>query len=135
MSRRNRNKRNGNGWIIACVSVLIVIAVLAVLVKLFVYEPVKKQVAEKVVQKMIETELANDDSEVGQDAQAIYDSMTEEEKDSLTQMAEDKMDAKTIKEVKEYVDAGDREGLKNYAKEQFTEDEIQQIKDIYQKYK
>lgn len=135
MSRRNRNKRRGNGWIIACVSVLIVIAVLVVLVKLLVYEPVKKQVAEKVVQKMIETELERDDSAVGEDAQEIYNAMTDEEKDTLTQMAEDKMNVQTIKEVKDYIDAGDREGLKAYAKEQFTEGEIEQIKDLYQKYK
>ena len=84
---------------------------------------------------MIETELANDESGTGQEAQEIYDSMTQEEKDSLNRMVEDKMDTKTIKEVKEYVEAGDREGLKAYVKESFSDSDIQEMREIYEKYK
>ena len=81
------------------------------------------------------TELANDESGTGQEAQEIYDSMTQEEKDSLNRMVEDKMDTKTIKEVKEYVEAGDREGLKAYVKESFSDSDIQEMREIYEKYK
>ena len=41
----------------------------------------------------------------------------------------------TIKEVKEYVEAGDREGLKAYVKESFSDSDIQEMREIYEKYK
>lgn len=131
---RNRRK-NGNKWIVVLVCVVIVIAVLGILFKVLIYDTAKEKVAEKIVQKMIETELANDESGTGQEAQEIYDSMTQEEKDSLNRMVEDKMDTKTIKEVKEYVEAGDREGLKAYVKESFSDSDIQEMREIYEKYK
>lgn len=131
---RNRRK-NGNKWMVVLVCVVIVIAVLGILFKVLIYDTAKEKVAEKTVQKMIETELANDESGTGQEAQEIYDSMTQEEKDSLNRMVEDKMDTKTIKEVKEYVEAGDREGLKAYVKESFSDSDIQEMREIYEKYK
>lgn len=131
---RNRRK-NGNKWMVVLVCVVIVIAVLGILFKVLIYDTAKEKVAEKIVQKMIETELANDESSTGQEAQEIYDSMTQEEKDSLNRMVEDKMDTKTIKEVKEYVEAGDREGLKAYVKESFSDSDIQEMREIYEKYK
>lgn len=131
---KNRRK-NGNKWMVVLVCVVIVIAVLGILFKVLIYDTAKEKVAEKIVQKMIETELANDESGTGQEAQEIYDSMTQEEKDSLNQMVEDKMDTKTIKEVKEYVEAGDREGLKSYIKESFSDNDIQEMREIYEKYK
>lgn len=131
---RNRRK-NGNKWMVVLVCVVIVIAVLGILFKVLIYDTAKGKVAEKIVQKMIETELANDESGTGQEAQEIYDSMTQEEKDSLNRMVEDKMDTKTIKEVKEYVEAGDREGLKAYVKESFSDSDIQEMREIYEKYK
>lgn len=131
---RNRRK-NGNKWMVVLVCVVIVIAVLGILFKVLIYDTAKEKVAEKIVQKMIETELANDESGTGQEAQEIYDSMTQEEKDSLNRMVEDKMDTKTIKEVKEYVEAGDREGLKDYVKESFSDSDIQEMREIYEKYK
>ncbi|MCI5740263.1 MAG: hypothetical protein SO445_10400 [Lachnospiraceae bacterium] len=131
---RNRRK-NGNKWMVVLVCVVIVIAVLGILFKVLIYDTAKEKVAEKIVQKMIETELANDESGTGQEAQEIYDSMTQEEKDSLNRMVEDKMDTKTIKEVKEYVEAGDREGLKAYVKESFSDSDIQEMREIYEKYK
>ena len=131
---RNRRK-NGNKWMVVLVCVVIVIAVLGILFKVLIYDTAKEKVSEKIVQKMIETELANDESGTGQEAQEIYDSMTQEEKDSLNRMVEDKMDTKTIKEVKEYVEAGDREGLKAYVKESFSDSDIQEMREIYEKYK
>lgn len=133
MSRSRR--KNGNKWMVVLVCVVIVIAVLGILFKVLIYDTAKEKVAEKIVQKMIETELANDESGTGQEAQEIYDSMTQEEKDSLNRMVEDKMDTKTIKEVKEYVEAGDREGLKAYVKESFSDSDIQEMREIYEKYK
>lgn len=131
---KNRRK-NGNKWMVVLVCVVIVIAVLGILFKVLIYDTAKEKVAEKIVQKMIETELANDESGTGQEAQEIYDSMTQEEKDFLNRMVEDKMDTKTIKEVKEYVEAGDREGLKAYVKESFSDSDIQEMREIYEKYK
>lgn len=131
---KNRRK-NGNKWMVVLVCVVIVIAVLGILFKVLIYDTAKEKVEEKIVQKMIETELANDESGTGQEAQEIYDSMTQEEKDSLNRMVEDKMDTKTIKEVKEYVEAGDREGLKAYVKESFSDSDIQEMREIYEKYK
>ena len=131
---RNRRK-NGNKWMVVLVCVVIVIAVLGILFKVLIYDTAKEKVAEKIVQKMIETELANDESGTGQEAQEIYDSMTQEEKDSLNRMVEDKMDTKPINEVKEYVEAGDREGLKAYVKESFSDSDIQEMREIYEKYK
>ena len=72
---RNRRK-NGNKWMVVLVCVVIVIAVLGILFKVLIYDTAKEKVAEKIVQKMIETELANDESGTGQEAQEIYDSMT-----------------------------------------------------------
>lgn len=129
----SRNRKKNKAGKILCI--LIVIVVIAVVLKVVVFDTAKKKIASVVAEKMIEMELTNDDSAVAQDAEQIYSSMSEEDKDTINQLVEDKMDTKTISEVKDYVQSDDKEGLKTYIKEKFNDNEIDEMKTLYEKYK
>ena len=70
-----------------------------------------------------------------QNAQDIYNSMSEEDKQTVNDMIESKVSPQTISDVSKYAKDKDKEGLKQYVKEKFTESEIRQMKDLYNKYK
>ena len=88
-----------------------------------------------VAEKMIEEQVQNDSTGQLQNAQDIYNSMSEEDKQTVNDMIESKVSPQTISDVSKYAKDQDKEGLKQYVKEKFTESEIRQMKDLYNKYK
>ena len=89
----------------------------------------------QLAEKMIEEQVQNDSTGQLQNAQDIYNSMSEEDKQTVNDMIESKVSPQTISDVSKYAKDQDKEGLKQYVKEKFTESEIRQMKDLYNKYK
>ena len=120
-------KRKKKKGLIVLIVVLVILVAAIWAGKTFVYDKAKEKVTSAVAEKMIEEQLQN--------AQDIYNSMSEEDKQTVNDMIESKVSPQTISDVSKYAKDQDKEGLKQYVKEKFTESEIRQMKDLYNKYK
>lgn len=128
-------KRKKKTGLIVLIVVLVIIAAGIWAGKTVIYDKAKEKVTSAVAEKMIEEQVQNDSTGQLQNAQDIYESMSAEDKQTVNDMIESKVSPETISDVSKYVKNKDKEGLKQYVKEEFTESEIQQIKDLYNKYK
>lgn len=128
--------RKKKSKLIKLVIVLIIIVAVGLVLRFVVYDKAKAKVTSAIATKMFEEQLPEGvSSEQAEQAQKIYDSMSEEDQETVNQIVEDKANAGTISEVSGYLKNQDTEGLKEYVKESFSEQEIQQMKDLYNKYK
>ncbi len=128
--------RKKKSKLIKLVIVLIIIVAVGLVLRFVVYDKAKAKVTSAIATKMFEEQLPEGvSSEQAEQAQKIYDSMSEEDQETVNQIVEDKVNAGTISEVSGYLKNQDTEGLKEYVKESFSEQEIQQMKDLYNKYK
>ena len=128
-------KRKKKKGLIVLIVVLVILVAAIWAGKTFVYDQAKEKVTSAVAEKMIEEQVQNDSTGQLQNAQDIYNSMSEEDKQTVNDMIESKVSPQTISDVSKYAKDQDKEGLKQYVKEKFTESEIQQMKDLYNKYK
>jgi hypothetical protein len=113
--------------IVLCVAAMIFIRLLAPTVK----HEAKKIAAEKtvdVITEKIDT-IAADNPEVKE----IVNNLSEEDKQVVTDIITEHMDTETMSEVMEYVGNKDKEGLMKYAKENLSEEELEQLIDIFGK--
>lgn len=125
-----KKKRGKTLWAVLLIAIAIVLAVSFV-----AYDEVKERVVSAMMEKVFEDQAANDPTGQAQNAQNIYNNMSDEDKETVNQLIEDKVSPETISNVSNYVKNQDKEGLKQYISQEFTPEEIQQIKDLYQKYK
>ena len=128
-------KRKKKKGLIVLIVVLVILVAAIWAGKTFVYDKAKEKVTLAVAEKMIEEQVQNDSTGQLQNAQDIYNSMSEEDKQTVNDMIESKVSPQTISDVSKYAKDQDKEGLKQYVKEKFTESEIRQKKDLYNKYK
>ena len=128
-------KRKKKKGLIVLIVVLVILVAAIWAGKTFVYDKAKEKVTSAVGEKMIEEQVQNDSTGQLQNAQDIYNSMSEEDKQTVNDMIESKVSPQTISDVSKYAKDQDKEGLKQYVKEKFTESEIRQMKDLYNKYK
>ena len=126
-------KRKKKKGLIVLIVVLVILVAAIWAGKTFVYDKAKEKVTS--AEKMIEEQVQNDSTGQLQNAQDIYNSMSEEDKQTVNDMIESKVSPQTISDVSKYAKDQDKEGLKQYVKEKFTESEIRQMKDLYNKYK
>ncbi len=64
----------------------------------------------------------------------IYESMSEEDKDTVTEIIANNVSLDSVSEVQSYVNSGDSSGLMDYAEENLSEEELEELKDIMSKY-
>ena len=128
-------KRKKKKGLIVLIVVLVILVAAIWAGKTFDYDKAKEKVTSAVAEKMIEEQVQNDSTGQLQNAQDIYNSMSEEDKQTVNDMIESKVSPQTISDVSKYAKDQDKEGLKQYVKEKFTESEIRQMKDLYNKYK
>lgn len=64
----------------------------------------------------------------------IYESMSEEDKDAVTEIIANNVSLDSVSEVKSYVSSGDTDGLMEYAQDNLSEEELEELKDIMSKY-
>ena len=111
--------------------------VIILLVSYFVALPKIKTKATRIVaEKLLESQITSDTSAIaGVNAQEILDAMSDTDRATVDQIITNHMSADTMKEASSYITSGDTDGLKQYAKDTLTASELEQIKELYNKYK
>lgn len=111
--------------------------VIILLVGYFVALPkIKTKAAGVVAEKLLESQITSDTSAIaGVNAQEILDAMNDTDRATVDQIITNHMSADTMKEASSYITSGDTAGLKQYAKDTLTASELEQIKELYNKYK
>ena len=93
-------------------------------------------VAGVVAEKLLESQITSDTSAIaGVNAQEILDVMNDTDRATVDQIITNHMSADTMKEASSYITSGDTAGLKQFAKDTLTASELEQIKELYNKYK
>ncbi|MBP3824982.1 MAG: hypothetical protein ILA11_04540 [Butyrivibrio sp.] len=64
----------------------------------------------------------------------IYESMSEEDKDTVTEIIANNVSIDSVSDVQSYVNSGDTNGLMEYAKENLSEEEVKELTEIMSKY-
>lgn len=111
--------------------------VIILLVSYFVALPkIETKAAGVVAEKLLESQITSDTSAIaGVNAQEILDAMSDTDRATVDQIITNHMSADTMKEASSYITSGDTAGLKQYAKDTLTASELEQIKELYNKYK
>ena len=111
--------------------------VIILLVSYFVALPkIKTKATGIVAEKLLEAQITSDTSAIaGVNAQEILDAMSDTDRATVDQIITNHMSADTMKEASSYITSGDTVGLKQYAKDTLTASELEQIKELYNKYK
>lgn len=111
--------------------------VIILLVSYFVALPkIKAKATGIVAEKLLESQITSDTSAIaGVNAQEILDAMSDTDRATVDQIITNHMSADTMKEASSYITSGDTAGLKQYAKDTLTASELEQIKELYNKYK
>lgn len=111
--------------------------VIILLVGYFVALPkIKTKAAGVVAEKLLESQITSDTSAIaGVNAQEILDAMSDTDRATVDQIITNHMSADTMKEASSYITSGDTAGLKQFAKDTLTASELEQIKELYNKYK
>ena len=117
--------------------VFLIAIVIILLVGYFVALPkIKTRAAGVVAEKLLESQITSDTSAIaGVNAQEILDAMSDTDRATVDQIITNHMSADTMKEASSYITSGDTAGLKQYAKDTLTASELEQIKELYNKYK
>ena len=111
--------------------------VIILLVGDFVALPkIKTRATGVVAEKLLESQITSDTSAIaGVNAQEILDAMSDTDRATVDQIITNHMSADTMTEASSYITSGDTAGLKQYAKDTLTASELEQIKELYNKYK
>lgn len=111
--------------------------VIILLVSYFVALPkIKTKATGIVAEKLLESQITSDTSAIaGVNAQEILDVMNDTDRATVDQIITNHMSADTMKEASSYITSGDTAGLKQFAKDTLTASELEQIKELYNKYK
>ena len=64
----------------------------------------------------------------------IYESMSEEDKDTVTEIIANNVSIDSVSEIQSYVNSGDTNGLMEYAKDNLSEEEVKELTEIMSKY-
>ncbi|MBR4668873.1 MAG: hypothetical protein IKO76_08970 [Butyrivibrio sp.] len=143
MSKNNRKKEYTNSAKPVKNSLfgqaMITIIILGVITLLFINvilprmkNKIKEVTAEKTVDIITQNaeKIAGENPEVAQ----FLESISEEDKETVTEIISEHMDAETVTEVMEYVKDGNKEELIKYAQDNLSESEISDLMEIYGKY-
>ncbi|MCR5545556.1 MAG: hypothetical protein K6F30_03665 [Lachnospiraceae bacterium] len=112
---------------------IVVVIIIVALAYFFVWGPVKNQVVDKVADKAI-TSVAEQAGVDSTQATELYNSMSEEDQETVQDMIEEHADAQTVQEAIDLYKSGDTAALKDMAREELTDEEINQVKELYEKY-
>ena len=111
--------------------------VIILLFSYFVALPkIKTKATGIVAEKLLESQITSDTSAIaGVNAQEILDAMSDTDRATVDQIITNHMSADAMKEASSYITSGDTAGLKQFAKDTLTASELEQIKELYNKYK
>ena len=132
MSRRRRKKRSAAGVFLKTLVIVLVIAGILFYAKGFVKQKVEDKVAETVVDQIATSDVSLPD---GGSAGKIYSSMSTEDQEKVKKIVDNHMNTEAASKVQQFVTSGDKEGLKQYAQESLTQEEQDELQELYNKYK
>lgn len=138
MSKKKKKKKSIIHKILPVVFTLLIIAVILILTKIYVYEPFKKQAVSTLTEKLFQSQISADTTlpdGTTVNAKEILDSMSSDDQETVQDIIDNHISPSTIKEASSYLSSGDTEGLKNYAESMLSDSEIQEVEDLYEKYK
>ncbi len=130
---KKEDKNSAFGHLMISIIILGVVVLLFINVALpIIKEETKKIVAEKTVDLIEDNidKIAADHPEVKE----ALESLSEEDRETVTEIIADHIDTETAGEVMEYVNEGDKDGLMEYAVENLSPEEISKLAEIYSRY-
>ena len=113
------------------------IALIAILVYLG-KSKIEDVVVEKAADTIVETVITDQAKKMGAsdaEVQQVLEQVTEEDKQVVEEIVINHMDSDVISKGTEYLESGDIEGLKQYASETLSPEEIDELMELYDKYK
>lgn len=132
---RVKDKKKGSGMAKILIIAIIIIAIVGILFKFFVYDNLKEKAIDKVSENLIEQVLQKDGLPVdSQRVKQIIDSVSEEDKQKVEKIFNEEFGVTSIPKITEYVTNRDINGLKEYAKEKLSDDQLTELYQIYRKY-
>lgn len=111
------------------ISAIIVIVIL--IGYFYVIKPAGKDITSNLTKKLIASQLPDDPDA---DTEELLNYMDEEDQELIEDIVNNHISVNTISDVFSYIADGDIAGLKKYAKNSLTDDELEQLKEIYEKY-
>ena len=130
---KKEDKNSAFGHLMISIIILGVVVLLFINVALpIIKEGTKKIVAQKTVDLIEDNidKIAADHPEVKE----ALESLSEEDRETVTEIIADHIDTETAGEVMEYVNEGDKDGLMEYAVENLSPEEISKLAEIYSRY-
>ena len=126
-------KRKKSSALPTVLGVVIALALIIGIAYFAAIKPLKEKAVDTVAEKAISS-VAQQAGVEASKAQEVYNNMSEEDKKVVKDMIEEHADAETVQQAMEYYQDGDTEALKEMAVNEFSEEEIEQIKELYLKY-
>lgn len=114
---------------------LIVLVALGLVGKFLIYDKLEAKMIDKVSENVVEQMLSGSGLADNAEVQRILESVTEEDKEKVTDIVSEQFGVADAPKVLEYVQDNDIEALKQYAKEKLTDEQISRLYEIYGKYK
>jgi flagellar basal body-associated protein FliL len=121
-----RRKKN-HAW--KFLIVIIVLALAFYAVKYFVYDKLVEEATQKVTEQTL-ADAGVDSSE----AEDILNNMSDSDRNTVERIIKNHADSKSVSKALKYISSGDTEGLREYASTQLTDEEMQELEEIYAKY-
>ena len=88
--------------------------------------PIKKAIVSEALETYVNKQ--------GGTTKEIMDSMSEEDKDTVTEIIAQNFTTSTISDLDRYMSDNDTEGLMKYAQDNLTEEELAELEEIMKKY-
>lgn len=100
-------------------------------------EKIKTKAAAEIGKKLIEEQLGREVNIGGRevDVSEIVNRMEEQDVKAVTDIVEKYISSDNVKQAADMAASGDTEGLKNMAESQLTEEDKNELRGIYEKYK
>ncbi len=142
MSKQSENKKYKNGANAGRKStfekIMISIIAVGIVILLFInfaFPVIKEKTKKVAADKAVDVIIDNADKVSGGNEQVkeILENLSDEDKETVSEIIENHMDQETITEVMGYVKEGDQESLIKYAAENLTLEEMEELMEIYDK--
>ncbi len=97
-------------------------------------DQIKKKVVKEITEKVVEEAVKSYGGDSAEKIQQVMDSVSEEDKEKVTEILTDNLSLDSIGDVKSYISNSDVDGLKEYAEEKLTEEQYSELTGIFEKY-
>lgn len=130
-------KRKRHTGLIVTAAILVVAAGALFAGRGVILERVKTKAASEIGKKLLEQQIGGTVNIGGQnvDVSDIMDRMDKQDVEKVTNIAEKYISADNMKQAADMAANKDMEGLKSLAEQQLTEEDKEELQEIYEKYK